>query len=299
MAFELKKDERIPKGVRRIICDRIDEALQMMHGKSHSLSDHAVHEIRKRLKEIRGTLRLVRDQLGEKVFKRENRTFRDAGRPLSELRDAKVMCDTLEQLLAHFNGRVKTDSAAKFKTALSKRHTETRNKVLAHDHAISEVTSQIRAAKKRVEKWPLEKDGWKAIEKGIRKVYSKACRAMDDVQADPDDQTLHEWRKRTKDLRYELELLQPIWPEMIEPLAKQTHRLTDLLGDDHDLAVLKQIAKDECDGKASLDDELIFALVDERRDVLQKQAKELGEKLYQETPREFVARLKGYWKSAC
>jgi hypothetical protein len=96
MAFELEKDETARKGIRRIACNRIEKALEAIGGKSSSMSDHAVHEVRKRFKEIRGVLRLVRDEIGEKTFNRENQIFRDAGRPLSKLRDAKVMIDSLD-----------------------------------------------------------------------------------------------------------------------------------------------------------------------------------------------------------
>jgi CHAD domain-containing protein len=297
MSFELKKGERIPKGVRRIVCKRIDKALETI-SEARAVSDHAVHETRKRFKEIRGTLRLVRDELGEKNFRRENTTFRDAGRPLSALRDAKVLVDTLDQLIAHFDGRVKPASVSSLKRVLIDRRRKMRKQVLGRDHTVSGIVRRIRAAKKRVEDWPLKKRGWKAIKGGLRTVYRQGRRAMQKALSDTCDETLHEWRKRTKDLRYEVELLQALWPEMIEPLAGQAHRLTDLLGEDHDLAVLREIAQEEGDNGTEIDRELLFALIDERRASLQKEAFELGGKLYEERALEFVARLHGYWQTS-
>ena len=84
MSFALKERENIRKGIRRIACNRIEKALEAIGRKTTTVSDHAVHDARKRFKEIRGALRLVRDEIGEKTFKRENQVFRDAGRPLSE-----------------------------------------------------------------------------------------------------------------------------------------------------------------------------------------------------------------------
>jgi CHAD domain-containing protein len=298
MSLALKKDERIPKGVCRIVCARIDKALETLDGKSRTISDKGVHNARKRFKEIRGTLRLVRDELGEKRFRRENRTFRDAGRPLSALRDAKVLVDTLDGLLAHFNGRVKPATVASLRRALMERRRATRKEVLDRDHAVGQITRRVRAARKRVKNWPLEKRGWKAIAGGLRQVYRQGHRAMQDVRSDPSDQTFHEWRKRTKDLRYELELLQSVWPETIKPLAEQAHHLTDLLGDDHDLAVLREIVQEQSKDKPSPDAELLFALIDERRAALQKEARELGRKLYREDDEKFVKRIKGYWQAA-
>jgi CHAD domain-containing protein len=296
MSLALKKGERIPKGVRRIVCKRIDKALKKVSPKSQAVSDIAVHEARKRFKEIRGTLRLIRDELGEKNFRRENRTFRDAGRPLSALRDAKVLVDTLDNLVAHFNGRVKPDSFAKLKRTLIERRRETRDRVLQQDRVVSDIARRVRIAKKRVRRWPLQRRGWKAIEGGLRKVYRQGRQALDAVRSDATDESLHEWRKRAKDLRYELELLQAVWPEMIKPLAEQAHHLTDLLGEDHDLAVLRVLAEEEADEASPIDGELLFALIDERRSALQREGIELGQKLYEERDREFVDRLRGYWK---
>jgi CHAD domain-containing protein len=207
MSLELRKGERIPKGVRRIVCKRIDKALNVVSPKTRAVGDHAVHEARKRFKEIRGTLRLVRYELGEKKFRRENRTFRDAGRPLSALRDAKVLIDTLDNLIAHFNGHVKPDGLAGLRRALIERRRATRRRVLQRDGAVSDIVQRIRAAKKRVKRWPLKRRGWKAIEGGLERVYDQGHLALQEVCSDSSDEALHEWRKRTKDLRYELELL--------------------------------------------------------------------------------------------
>jgi CHAD domain-containing protein len=298
MAFELEQGEKIPKGVRRIVCKRIDKALQTLKGKNGAVSDSAVHDARRRFKEIRGTLRLVRDELGDKVFRRENRTFRDAGRPLSMLRDAKVLVDSLDGLIAHFDGRVKPQSLSRLRRRLLERRRETRKQVIRQDRAVPGIVRRVVDAKKRVENWPLRRRGWKAIEGGLRRAYALGRRAMKGVRAGASDEPLHEWRKRTKDLRYELELLQCIWPETLTPLAEQCHRLTDLLGDDHDLAVLRTVVQEESEDEPAVENELLFALIDERRDMLQKEATALGEKLYEESVREFVRRLKGYWNTA-
>ncbi len=125
---------------------------------------------------------------------------------------------------------------------------------------------------------------------------------MNEASDDASDETLHEWRKRSKDLRYELELLQPLWRETIGPLAEEAHHLTDLLGQDHDLAVLQAVAQEESEAKDQNDEEpqneLLDALIDERRQVLQRDAMALGQKLYREGEKQFVARLRGYWKAA-
>src|SRR5262249_34951169 len=56
---------------------------------------------------------------------------------------------------------------------------------------------------------------------------------------------LHEWRKRSKDLRYALDLLEPTWPPVVKALADEVHALTDRLGDDQDLSRLDRVLRDE------------------------------------------------------
>jgi CHAD domain-containing protein len=298
MSFKLKQGERIDQGVRRIVCKRIESALAAMRGKTRNLGDASVHDARKRFKEIRGALRLVRDELGEKQFRRENETFRDAGRPLSALRDAKVLVDTLDGLIAHFNGRVKPAGFASLRRILLARRRAKRTEVLERDHAVSKIVKSIRQAKKRVDDWPLRHGGWRAIEPGVKQVYGQGRRAMRRAMSDPCDETLHEWRKRGKDLRYQMELLEEVWPETMRTLAEQAHHLTDILGEDHDLAVLRATMQEEDISKTPVDGELLVALIDERRCALQREACELGEKLYREHGKTFVGRLKGYWKAA-
>jgi hypothetical protein len=63
----------------------------------------AVHEARKDLKKLRAVLRLVRDDLGDAVYRSENVRFRDAGRMLSGARDAHVRVETLAALRERFD----------------------------------------------------------------------------------------------------------------------------------------------------------------------------------------------------
>jgi hypothetical protein len=60
MAFALKKKESVPKGVRRLGQRQVKKALEDLE---HCDRLEAVHEIRKKIKELRALLRLVRPLL--------------------------------------------------------------------------------------------------------------------------------------------------------------------------------------------------------------------------------------------
>src|ERR1700690_4419144 len=97
MSFQLKRKESVSDGIRRIVKREIGTALEQLA--SRGQSDEAVHEARKCLKKVRAALRLVRDELGGPAYRRENFALRDAARPLTEVRDATMLVETLERLI--------------------------------------------------------------------------------------------------------------------------------------------------------------------------------------------------------
>jgi CHAD domain-containing protein len=132
----------------------------------------------------------------------------------------------------------------------------------------------------------------------LQEVYRRASAAFEDAAADPTVPKLHEWRKQAKYLRYQLEMLRPLWPERLGELADEADRMGELLGDDHDLAVLRQMLTDAPERFGDEGDrEVLLALIDRRRAELQEEATLLGRRFFQDRPRDFVRRLKGYWKT--
>src|SRR5262249_13448651 len=111
MSFELRADERLSGGIHRIAKSEIEKIREYVGGSSAGSSDEMVHEARKGLKRLRAMLRLVRPAIGRKVYRSESITFRDAARPLSEVRDAKILVETLDKVVKS-NG--KTDRGQPF-----------------------------------------------------------------------------------------------------------------------------------------------------------------------------------------
>jgi hypothetical protein len=76
----------------------------------------------------------------------------------------------------------------------------------------------------------------------------------------------------------------------------QAHRLTDYLGEDHDLTVLREMAlahpSELPDGAL----EALLALIERRQGQLRKKAVLLGSRLFEEKPKQFVARFGQYWR---
>jgi CHAD domain len=80
MGFCFKRKEGVRKGVKRLAKSRISAALG-------SLKDHrdaeAVHGVRKDIKKIRAVLRLARERLSQKKYRRQNKLLRKAAGELA------------------------------------------------------------------------------------------------------------------------------------------------------------------------------------------------------------------------
>jgi CHAD domain-containing protein len=277
-SYRFLEGEAVPEALRRIALGRIDHAIDELRLKSGSSPEEAVHEARKDMKKLRSVLRLARAELGDEVYRPENECFRDAARRLSGVRDADVMLDTLGTLRGSYPA---------LRNALKAHRREAR--AGEEPDGVIEV---LEAARDRVGDWPLEHDGFGALEGGLRRIYRRGRRAWRAVEEEPTTEDLHEWRKREKDLWYHLTLFGDAWPEVLTPTADEAHDLSDRLGDDHDLAVLRDWTREHVGPVAGFDD-----AVAERRLDLQRDALHLGRRLYAERPGAFVARLRGYWEA--
>lgn len=300
MSFEIDNRGDVRKQMRKAAVRQLGRAVQALRPRSRSArsKDTSIHSARKRLKEVRALLRLVREGLGEKKFKRESKTLRDAARPLSEVRDATALIEALQSLQKRYAGTVNQDTFKSARKALRRRRSIIRQRILLKGKALERAAAIVKKARERAEHWGLKGGAWPVLQGGLRRSYKQGHRAMADACKNAIDENLHEWRKRSKDLRYQLELLQPVWPEVMKTTAGQAEALTDLLGDDHDLAVLRGLLESEL--KETLADkaaESLKGIIDARRTDLQHSAASLSEKLFAESPRQFVERLKTYWKT--
>jgi CHAD domain-containing protein len=291
-------DDRIVDGVRRIVNEQIGEAVADLRGETDGTRDAAVHETRKRCKRLRALLRLVRDQLGASVYRRENTALRDASRLLAPVRDAQVLVNTLDATIGDADGELDAPALAQTRRALKAAHGRLRQQVIYRGTAVEQTIGALAAVQERSLDWPLGDLQFDGLRPGLERVYRQGRRAMAEAYDDPTPERFHEWRKRVKYLWHHLELLEPAWPGLLEALADETHDLSDLLGDEHDCTVLGERVRERPDLIADQDmARVLTATLDERRQRLRAAARPLGAKLYAETPERFGARIASYWQS--
>jgi CHAD domain-containing protein len=279
--YRLGEDEPVPEGIRRVADGQLDLIASELDRSKDGRRDDAVHESRKSFKRLRALVRLTRDQLGPEVRRRENAAFRDAGRKLSGARDARVLVETLDELVADNRDRLQPEAFGRLRAAL------------IEDRATSEssddVLMAVDAARARVETWPLGGDGGtRTLEPGFKRIYRRGRRAYRTAEDDATSEHLHELRKRTKDVWHAAQVLRPAAPKRLRKLGRAAHKLSDVLGDDHDLAALLEASRKHAATLAPAERELLTEIVEGRRAKLQRKALKRARKLYSAKPRKLA-----------
>jgi CHAD domain-containing protein len=205
------------------------------------------------------------------------------------------MVQTVEQLADRFSGQLPARMLSALRDNLLASRSYARSEAetaTATEAAIHELTEHRTA----IDRWDFNAEGWGAIQDGLRRTYRHGRKAFQQARAVPSTRHLHEWRKRVKDHWYHLRLLTAVCGPVVGGASQEADRLSDLLGEEHDLAVL-MAALGDAHADPSVDVQYLSGLIDRRRKELQREAGQLGARLFAEKPASFERRLRSYWKA--
>lgn len=296
-AIDITGDEGLPREVRRIAVERIRSARKTLRKVSDD-TDASIHGARRDLKKLRALIRLVREPLGKSRFKEEDRTFRDAGRLLAPFRDAAARVALVDALRGKETASI---SSSALEIAQDEVHSLYRKTVRKGDirKAAKEADALLKEAKTRVKDWELEESGFELFREGLADMYTHARSGLARCLIHPTAANFHDWRKCCKYLRYQIELLHTLAPKEMKAAENTLHKLTDLLGNDHDLAVLGETLESLADG--TLDDAELWAIHQSFQSEHQRFMKGCwikGRQFFAEETAPFVKRIEGYWETA-
>jgi len=277
MGFRLKLREPLPDGLKRVFREQIKSALELCR---HPAKQRGVtvHEVRKHLKKLRAAMRLAIPEVGKNRHAREDRCVRKIGRLVSDLRDAQVRLQTLIQLRDDTAKGPKDSPFPRIEELLS---LERESFSAAFAGWQKQAIPQLERVEARLLKWPLDGLTWKQVCGAVAKIYKRGQRGLARTIDDPDPEDFHAWRKRVKDLWYQLRILQPLNRVVLTEMAHDA--------DLHFLwARLEKESSDEalCDELAQLE-----KLVRKRGKRLRTNALELGRRFYAEPAKAFAKRI--------
>jgi hypothetical protein len=321
--FALLPGESPAEGLRRIALGQIDLALELLESGVERDPARAVHETRKALKRLRALVRLLRDELPEGAYERENAALRDAGRRLAGARDGEVMVNTLEGLLKRHPRKLgQRRRVARLRDRLSEeRGRAAASAVLGDSSTRREVIGDLGAVRSRVLQWRLpQRPGMELAAGGLRRIYGDGRRRYERAAGGKGDRSraMHEWRKRVKDLRHAAEAMDRAGPgsgerarhgrrrgggrrrarrrreaARIHRLARRADALGEVLGEDHDLAVFAaRLRADPAFQLGGRTRRTLLRLITRRRRQLRRRALREGARLYRRRPKAFLERMR-------
>lgn len=291
MAFIFVEGEPWADALRRLVREQIDAAISAISGGEVS-AEVGVHEARKACKRVRAVLRLAQ-KADRDLYDRENAFFRESARSLAQARDADSAVSAWDRLMSHEAAAPLEDRVTGIREKLCEQQQ------LAHQQAAqgkrrSAFVRRMRAVRQRLNRWKLPENALEIVRDGIHRTYRRGRKAMARAAKDANPETFHEWRKRTKDLYYQLSLLRNVCPWAHKKRRNRVDELGEMLGQLHDLVVLQIPLRADSQAKVAVGN-LEFAehLVNARSRQLQRAALVAGEKyVFHRPPRKFAKKLK-------
>ncbi|MBL6445840.1 CHAD domain-containing protein [Fulvivirga sp. 29W222] len=297
MSLQLKRSEDFSTGITRLVKEQVQRAYNMLNSTQSSDRHEIIHELRKTFKILRAIFRLIKDEIGKSEYKKENIFYRDLGRQISEIRDKTAVIETMEQLQSQYSKEFSTDLfGPPIKYQLQERRKLENNYV--KNNIPGYLKSQIDNKLKEGHRWNLSVKAFDQIAPSLKRVYKKGQISLKIAKASRATEDLHEWRKRVKYLRYQIDTLSRIWPGIMGSLEDELHDLSNLLGFDHDLSIVqKQISDNLVVFENPVDKALVMAIITSQRNQMQRHAFIQGQNCYYEKPAAFIGRIQAYWSN--
>lgn len=278
--FALKPGKSFQKEVGRIVRRQLDKALRDLC-RLGATADEAIHNVRKRFKRVRAVLRLVREELGDRVYRQENESLRDAAAAFSEVRNARVLVDAVEKL-RHRESDVSPGAFDALERFLKAKQCYIHDRLARNVEAMDTLREAIENGRSRASQWPLPRDGRRAVRRGLRRSCKAGVKALDDALQVTTAEHFHECRKQAKSLYHQVQMLERVAPASVRQLSEHLHELEEKLGDEHDLGMLRvEVVACIAGGLPEVTDRLV-ALIDEWRHELQHDCLAKAQQIYRD-----------------
>jgi CHAD domain-containing protein len=285
-------DLPVGEALKAVARDVLAEARAALdHDKSDAI---AVHDYRKAMKRWRALLRLLEPFLGDEG-RRLRIAARNFARELAGARDAQAAMEALE------------DIAEEPQTVLSPRSLvtiRTRLDALRKSAEAASVTQAMRARlivaldelAPAIDTWALDKLTFGELAGELTRTYRRMRKdaPREDWRSVPPE-VLHDLRRRVVAHRYQMELVEPLWPKFGRVWVAEAQRLRDRLGAHQDLSMLLAFTAPHqplAPWRARL-----TPLIAERQAAHAKASSRIAGRMLAEKPRAFRRRIEALWKA--
>jgi CHAD domain-containing protein len=243
---------------------------------------NAVHEYRKALRRARAVLTLVGRALPKTERKAVNGALREARRALGVARDHAVAPEAISVMPL---GEIERHTA----DAIIQAAGEAMPPTAEIKQLLAEGAARTAAQVEALEAALPQTVAWSCVEAGIRTTYRDARRAR--RNAKHSKRAFHSWRRRCKELSYQLDLLAGYGGNRMTELAREIEGITDTQGPAVDVIMLRDFVRTHAagiDGEAI--DHLVVAVEAQIQDLI-SDSRRAGREAFRKKPRRFAKRV--------
>jgi CHAD domain-containing protein len=251
----------------------------------------AVHDLRKELKRWRAFLRLIAPAIGDEAD-RLRIEARDLAREMATARDGRAALEALTDLgndLPELSARSRATMAERLARIGS--DAEAASLTSAHKARIGDAWTRAAAA---IDRWPLGRFDTAEATRQLTATYRRVRTAIPDDWERASPEALHRLRQRVVEHRYQMELVEPLWPKLMRVWTSEVQRLRDRLGAHQDLVVLRRMT--ETHQPLARWRSRLAPLIAARQLAHVAAARRLAGRLSAEAPKAFRQRLASLWE---
>jgi CHAD domain-containing protein len=254
----------------------------------------AVHDYRKAMKRWRALLRLLEPFLGDEG-RRLRIAARNFARELAGARDAQAAMEALQDIAEHPQTALSPRSFATIRARLDE---------LRKGAEAASVTQAMRARlivalveiAPSIDNWTLDRLTFGELAGELTKTYRRMRKdAPREDWRSVAPEALHDLRRRVVAHRYQMELVEPLWPKFGRVWVAEAQRLRDRLGAHQDLSMLLAFTAPH-QALAPWRSRLT-PLIMERQAAHAKASSRIAGRMLAEKPRAFRRRIEALWKA--
>ncbi len=226
----------VGEALRAVARDILTEARTAIDDPAKSDAER-VHDFRRAMKSWRALLRLLEPFVGE-AAKRLRDEARDLAGALAGPRNAQSALDALADVEKH-GLALSARSVAGLRARIEeiRKAAET---TLNPDMRLR-LNSALEEAEAQVERWPLHLLTFDDVADQLARFYRAARGLTPTDWPAADGEALHEFRKRVVIHRYQMDIIEPLWPRFTKMWTGEAQRLRDRLGKHQDLLMLESL----------------------------------------------------------
>ncbi|MFZ1518312.1 MAG: CHAD domain-containing protein [Ignavibacteriaceae bacterium] len=281
----------LPKEIFQILLSIIDEAILEITERKIS-DDLIVFNLRKRVKNLRALLKLLRKEFGEEFYKKNNFSLRDVNRRSTAIRNFSALIKVCEILKSASSDPICNEALNLLQSRIESDFEDVKRKT-DYDALLNFYKNQLGKYKTRLLHNEIDSNRFSNIKYGLYKIYSDGKKNFAMVINNPESEVLHDWRKNAKDLYYSLLSLTPLWKPVILGYTKEIKLLSDMLGELHDLYEFKLYIQSLIDNPFDFTSVIYF--IESQNSSLLEESGSLGKKIYAEDEEQFSERIKKYY----